>query len=506
MGSKVILLLGLLASALYLYFFMNKQNITVQPEEIVNSSIENKLKDDVETTIPETESSDIPVVDEKEEQKKEEEIEVINENERVATPAFGFMAGAEKNQIVALMSDHDENGSLSKYIEELCQKSECSKDLRYENDIIDAPWQDGVGKIIVLLTDGSIKDGSIFVEGEVLKLEGTITSNEAQDVLNAILDSVKSDTFKIENHLKLSLNLPQKSDNKINTVEHIVKKEVIAKEQNIIKVDDIKEKNSSEQKITQTTEIVKSKITPKIKEVRKKEIKTQKIKKVKPTKKAKAKPKRSIHKPVTKRVRASELEILPEPVMVTTLDLEDHMTTEHSIKEDIPAKGLVAKPYMKVTSEDIDKATKGIKKSRVTPREIVAPGKLEITTEKHSEAQREIRDLLIANPIQFESKSSIISKESRNILDKIVQIVNELNGCDIVIEGYVDIDTNSNKVYNKVLSQKRADMVKRYLKSKHIKYKTIKSIGYGNDKLINRSSAEPISERIEILFISGETK
>jgi len=499
MGSKVIILLGLLASALYLYFFINKQNIIVPQEEIVSSTVEHKVIESTETAISEpkteteTETENIPTVI-----PKEEEIEVINE--RVATPAFGFMAGAKKNQIVALMSDHDENGTLSKYIEELCQKSECSKDLRYENDIIDAKWQEGVGKIIGLLTDGSIENGSLFIEGEVLKLEGTITSNEAQDMLNAILDSVKSDTFKIENHSKLTANLLKNDNSKVNTVEQIVKKDLTVKEEKIEKAESTKETNSSKQEVTQTLETVKPDISPKRVEVSKKEIKKQTIKKSKPIKKSKTKSKRTVHKPVTKKVRSSEPEILPEPIMETTMDLEEHITAEHSINAEIHAKGLVAKPYMEITSEESSKTAKITRKPKARKKDIVAPGKLEITDEDYNEAQKEIRDLLITNPIRFESGSSVIEKGSRDTLDKIVQIVDELDGCDIVIEGY--IDTDSNKVYNKVLSQKRADMVKRYLKSKNIKSKTIKSVGYGSDKVDTDST----DGKIEILFISEEAK
>jgi len=494
MGSKVIILLGLLASALYLYFFMNKQNILVQQEEMPNNIIENKIEENIEPIISEVESTNST---EEIVKKNEEEIEIINE--RVATPAFGFMAGAKKNQIVALMSDHDENGTLAKYIDDLCQKSECSKDLRFENDIIDALWQDGVSKIIEIMVDGGIENGSLFIEGEVLKLEGTITSNEVENKLNSILDSVKSDKFKIENHSKLSNNIVQKDENKTSTIKHIVKNDNKQKEQNITKIID---KNSSAEKAIDKTEIEKPQIKSKVKNLNKKEIKQKTAKRSKVTKKPKTK--KTVHKHTIKRVKNSEPEILPEPVMITSIDLEEELTAEHSIKENVPTEGIVAKPYMQTTSQTDDLTVKKIKKSRSSKKDIVAPGKLEILSEKYNEAQREIRDLLIANPIQFESKSSVIDKKSRDTLDKVVQIVNELDNCDVVIEGYIDSDVNS--VYNKVLSQKRADMVKRYLKNKNMKYKTVKSIGYGSDTANINSSSEPSEGTIEILFISGETK
>ena len=526
MGSKVIILLGLLASGLYLYFFINKQNIIVPQEKIVNIEIENRVEKTKDFITPEAESKEESTTTP---ELKDEKIEVVNE--RISTPAFGFMAGEKKNQIVGLMSDNDEDGVLPKYIEELCQKVQCSKDMRYEKDIIDAPWQTGVGKIIELLTDGSIEDGSLFIEGNVLKLEGTVINNEAQGTLKSILKSIKSDNFKIEDHSKLSVNAENEIEDKLKPVEQIIKKDENVKVKSINDVKTIKTKESAKQKTAIKTDEIKTKAKQEIKKTSKMEIKPQPIKKSKAVKKIKSKAKSIKHKPV---VKVSMPEILPEPVMTTTLDLDKQITTEHSIKENIPAEDLVAKPYLKITSQNNDILQKKVKKTRALKKEIVAKPvmittldsksknkinsvkrdiktiglvanpNMETTSQKNSEAQREIRDLLIANPIRFEFRSSIITKESRNILDKIVQIVNESEDSNIIIEGF--IDSGSDKVYNKDLSQKRADMIKRYLKSKNIKSKTIKSIGYSKNKPITKSSNDTKDGSIEILFISGETK
>jgi outer membrane protein OmpA-like peptidoglycan-associated protein len=496
MGSKVIILLGLLASALYIYFFINQQSINLDSSKAVNTNsvVESSVKnidenktDQIANVEPTNEPTSIP------EENAEEEVVVTNK--RISTPAFGFMSGTKKNQIVALMSDNDENGPLAKRIEDLCKKTDCNKDMRYEDDIIDAPWQEEVGKIITLLTDGSIDDGSLFIEGNVLKLEGSINSNEIKTVLEGILDNIKSDTFKVENHSKLSNNIKadeikreeeSRIDSNQKSTEEATKREELPVEP-VIKsaieeptiepvVKEI-EKTETAVALSSETKEIKTAVVEKTraKTIKKTEKKTKKLNK----------PTRSI-KSVK---RASTPEILPEPVMTTTLD-EEAQITGHSIKENIKATGLVAKPVMDTTLND-----------EVHPRESQNG---QIYSKKNSEAEREIKDLLVANPIVFEARSSKITKESRDILDKIVQIVNEAENRDIIIEGYAN--TGSDKIYNKVLSQKRADIVKRYLKSKKIKSNIVRSVGRGEDISGVESSSGVSDGKVEIRFIAGEIR
>ena len=178
MGSKTIIFFGLLVSAIYLYLAISNYTVSAP---IIEKNV-------VEKVIPKEQVAEISTI--ADDNKSKEDIVVQNANERISTPAFGFMAG-KKNQIVALMSDNDESGELSKEIDALCKKSECSKDMRYEADIQDAAWQNETVKIIGLLTDGSIENGSLFIENNVLKIEGKIKDKEAQNRLYDILNSVK---------------------------------------------------------------------------------------------------------------------------------------------------------------------------------------------------------------------------------------------------------------------------------------------------------------------------
>lgn len=340
MGSKTIIFLGVLVSALYLYYAISnyavvKSGTIISPESVAQTV--NEVKPEIVEEVP-------SII--------EEEIVIKNANERISTPAFGFMAGENKNQIVALMSDNDENGSLVKQMEALCKKRECSKDMRYENDIMDASWQKEAIEIIELLTDGSIENGSLFIEGNVLKLEGTIKSQKTQDVLNDILNAAKSDTFKIENYTKLSEQETLKNS-EIKKVE--TKKEVVAKKVEKVKPVPVVEKEAvsipvvNAESTMDTTLDTQSEIT--VEHSIDEDIKAEGVI-AKPLMKETSAKSSSTKKRVVKIKAAPKHEIIPAPVMETTLDAESRVRAILSeIKDSKPAVGVVAKPYMKTTAE-----------------------------------------------------------------------------------------------------------------------------------------------------------
>jgi len=330
MGSKTIIFLGVLISAVYLYFCISKYTVVESKINIPSDPVVQAVDEVKPEIIEETPSIEEDVIQ--------------NANERISTPAFGFMAGANKNQIVALMSDNDENGLLSKQIEKLCEKKECSKDMRYQNDIIDASWQKETIQIIELLTDGSIESGSLFIEGNVLKLEGTVNSQKAQDRLNAILSSVKSDTFNIENYSKLSDNVKKR--------EREIKKEVLVEKIDIKKI----EVNKADPK-----PIVKPK-----------------VEKVKP-------------KPVVKESTVSTPVVSAKSTMKTALDTQSQITVEHSVDEAIPAVGIVAKPHMNTTGTNKISTKKRVVKTKSLPKPEIVPAPVMETT---LDAEARVRAIL----------------------------------------------------------------------------------------------------------------
>lgn len=346
MGSKTIIFLGVLLSALYLYFsvttFTSKTTVVESDTEMIEAIEKAPI-----LSVPE-EESDIeiaPVI-------HEENEEIKNVNERISIPAFGFMSGVNKSQIVALMSDNDENGSLVNKIETLCQKVECSKDMRFENDIKDAHWQEDAIKIIDLLVDEKIENGSLFIEGNILKLEGTVVDKETEETIKNILENAKSDTFKIENFTKLSPMVVVQEQNSTNDksieVDKIENREVKTEESNptpIIPVKSIEPKKSEPVKKS-TTKVENEQVENKV------VVPIQVLKTSKPINKTTTQVQKQVAQKVVKPKPVPKVEIVPEPVMETTLDAESRVRKIlKEIKNNTPESGMVANPAMDTTVE-----------------------------------------------------------------------------------------------------------------------------------------------------------
>jgi hypothetical protein len=198
MGNKSIISLGLLVSTLYIYFIVNTFHLTKQSNIVRLPEIDENL--------PSIES--LELLTKSEQKRTNESNKTVNRlrtfkeahNERISIPAFGFISTYDKYQIVALLSDNDKNRTLSRTIEELCNKSECINDLRYHKDVIDANWQKPISSILTLIATKKIKDGSIFIENNTVKIEGTLYDNSIKKELEVAIQNLYTYKLKVENN------------------------------------------------------------------------------------------------------------------------------------------------------------------------------------------------------------------------------------------------------------------------------------------------------------------
>lgn len=165
--------------------------------------------------------------------------------------------------------------------------------------------------------------------------------------------------------------------------------------------------------------------------------------------------------------------------------IENEMRVETFIpvtkKESIPVKEQIIKEEIVVEA----------------PRDVfVTPLHLTI-----DEASTNINDILSANNITFDYRSSDISKESKEVLNEVIDILLGLDNVTIQVAGYTD--SKGDTVYNKVLSQKRADAVRTYLIKSGIRAKLIKSKGYGEENFIS-TPEDIINRRVEIHLKEGK--
>ena len=135
-------------------------------------------------------------------------------------------------------------------------------------------------------------------------------------------------------------------------------------------------------------------------------------------------------------------------------------------------------------------------KAQTAHEELVTPSHL-----SRDEAAEKINNIIRGNTITFDYRSSKISKESKKTLDEVIDILFGLDNVTIEVAGYTD--SKGDSVYNKVLSQKRADAVGAYLVQSGIREKLIKSVGYGEENPIV-DPKDIVNRRVEIHLKEGE--
>ena len=91
----------------------------------------------------------------------------------------------------------------------------------------------------------------------------------------------------------------------------------------------------------------------------------------------------------------------------------------------------------------------------------------------------------IKESVYFETAKAVIKTESHGLLDEVAQLLLLHPEILVVrIEGHTDSRGNAN--YNRRLSQSRADAVRSYLVSQGVEEKRLRSIGYGEDKPLDK--------------------
>ncbi len=182
-----------------------------------------------------------------------------------------------------------------------------------------------------------------------------------------------------------------------------------------------------------------------------------------------------------------ELKTQEQKDMIQSL-LTGYQNANYTVENTMQEKNLIPLAKETIVKEEIteEKPKNLLVTPTHTPREVAAAN---------------IDEIIGSNPITFDYKSSNISKESQTTLDKVVDILLELDNVKIEVAGYTD--SKGNAVYNKVLSQKRADAVQKYLIKAGIQAALIKAVGYGEEDPIS-TPTDIINRRVEIHLNKGE--
>lgn len=104
--------------------------------------------------------------------------------------------------------------------------------------------------------------------------------------------------------------------------------------------------------------------------------------------------------------------------------------------------------------------------------------------------------------VRFKHNSDDLTDQSMVILDNVVNVLNKLTDLKLEIQGHTD--SVGPEVYNKNLSERRANSVKNYIVSKGIKAERLTTVGYGESKPIasnGTSEGKALNRRIEFKSI-----
>ncbi len=284
MNSKLIMFLGTVISALviYLCIYYKKDEIAlllgVNDTATIHKSINIKEKEpqpqkQEAVEIKEVEKPETIVTKDSQPVQNRVNTKVVTEK---SDPAFGLMLG-ETTKIVGMLAPRDRSKALITYITDYCQNQECDKDIRYSEDIKDVIWQKGIVKLIKFLKEENIEKGSIFINSNVLKVEGEITSSNQKQRLDEILTSLKNDGLEVIDHsieLKTDINedkqevIESTKENKIVEEEIVTVDNKTSLQDNINKtlLDNPIEFDSKNSKLTEKSKITLDKIIQMLKE------------------------------------------------------------------------------------------------------------------------------------------------------------------------------------------------------------------------------------------------
>ena len=125
--------------------------------------------------------------------------------------------------------------------------------------------------------------------------------------------------------------------------------------------------------------------------------------------------------------------------------------------------------------------------------------------DKIQKIQKSINKILKSKHIYFKSGSHIITKNSQKVLREIIKLINSLDSnFEVIVIGHTN--AVGKESYNKILSQKRAESVKKYL-LKHSKKKiTIIAKGYGSSKPFTKNPKDKKNRRVEIIIKSSTSE
>jgi len=106
---------------------------------------------------------------------------------------------------------------------------------------------------------------------------------------------------------------------------------------------------------------------------------------------------------------------------------------------------------------------------------------------------------IVLKGVNFENDSAVLTAKAKSILNGVAGSLKKRPDIKITIAGHTD--SRGSSAYNKMLSQRRADSVRRYLGSKGVKVSNLTAKGFGEEQPIatnNTAAGRADNRRVEL--------
>ena len=236
-----------------------------------------------------------------------------------APVTFGYITHGKKIQIVGLMSRHDETGVLKGYLDRLSQKCNCSIEVDYRDNIMDAPWQSSLVDLFEVMQSGDFDNGALFIEAGHITLKGHLQKEEMKERVADILDQLHEGGLEIApSALVKSLRHTKSLEQNSTAMQRVSENNIFLK--------------SNESNLSSA----KKETSPQPQHHRRKSgevILFHKAKKKEQSHKTKVGKKRSMKKSVKRRKKYQQ-DIIAPSYMETTIDLERKVKSRKTVEDE----------------------------------------------------------------------------------------------------------------------------------------------------------------------------
>ncbi len=182
-------------------------------------------------------------------------------------------------------------------------------------------------------------------------------------------------------------------------------------------------------------------------------------------------------KPIIKEIESIEVEKTPKKLLQKE-KVENQNIVQPSIVDNNETNNTIEDKNISKENNETNNTTNELNSTQQEPIKVDERNLTQESNETNqSSCQEQLNTLLKRSKIQFAHNSSKIEKSSYPQLDQLSMILKSCSPKLIVIDGYTD--NSGNALYNKRLSQQRANNIKTYLLSKGLDKKSIKAFGHG---------------------------